>query len=347
MPYTPETPPTRSPLSTRWKRWGAALLVVAAVLSVVVLSGPRYRFGPEIPAARTLPPQDIGSIDSWLKSSEAAFTDIRPGNAKGIIWSGATGQRTPWAIVYLHGFSASRMETAPLTDEVAKALGANVFYTRLSGHGRSNGAMAEATPQDWLADLREATQIGRALGQRVLFISCSTGSTLATLLATSDQAKASDAHVFISPNFGPKDKRSEIILGPWGQQIAFGLLGPEYGWTAQSTEETLAWTTRYPTKSIFPMMALVQHAREQDLTRFQNPVLVLYSERDATVDPQETRTAFQRFGAPLKKLEEVTYSESPGQHVLAGAIRAPKAVAPMKQAILQWVQALPQGGTSP
>ncbi|MDD4273595.1 MAG: hypothetical protein PHG14_07705 [Desulfobacter postgatei] len=38
--------------------------------------------------------------------------------------------------VYIHGFSATRKETAPLSDLVAKTLNANLFYTRLSGHGR-------------------------------------------------------------------------------------------------------------------------------------------------------------------------------------------------------------------
>ena len=52
-------------------------------------------------------------------ASEAAFTDLRPGTNKGIVWQGADRQRRPWAVVYLHGFSASRLETAPLAEVVA------------------------------------------------------------------------------------------------------------------------------------------------------------------------------------------------------------------------------------
>jgi len=38
---------------------------------------------------------------------------------------------------------------------------------------------------------------------------------------------------------------------------------------------------------------------------------------------------------------QVDYSESKGQHVLAGAIKAPKAVAPMAKTIIEWAQTLP------
>jgi esterase/lipase len=71
-------------------------------------------------------------------------------------------------------------------------------------------------------------------------------------------------------------------------------------------------------------------------------VLVLYSEQDQTVDPAEIKTAFGRFGSSDKQLEPVTYSQSKGQHVLAGDIRDPKAVTPMIQTILKWIKGVPQ-----
>ena len=104
--------------------------------------------GSTAPTPRAPPPADLAELDGWLHASEAAFTDLRPGTNKGIVWHGADRQRRPWAVVYLHGFSASRLETAPLAEVVAQALGAHVFYTRLTGHGRGGQAMAEALPQE-------------------------------------------------------------------------------------------------------------------------------------------------------------------------------------------------------
>jgi esterase/lipase len=296
-----------------------------------------------MPSPRPSPTQDIAQLADWIQQSESSFTDIKPGNAKGIVWAAAPGERTRWAVVYIHGFSASRLETAPLAEAVASQLGANVFYTRLSGHGRTRGdAMGEATAQDWMADTLEAVQIGQTLGERVLVISCSTGSTLATWLGTSADAARVSAHVFVSPNFGPKDKRSEIVNAPWGQKIALLVQGQNRSWAPESAQEANAWTSSYPTKAIFPMMALVKNVRDSDLSLFQTPVLVLYSERDETVDTAEVKAAFTRLGSGRKSIEPVGYSKSKGQHVLAGAIKDPDAVAPMAESITQWLKSLPR-----
>ena len=325
--------------------WLRLVLGMAAALVLAVaafLAGPRNELGANMPSPRPLPTANLAELDDWIRASEAAYPDIKPGNAKGIVWHSNAKQRTPWAVVYLHGFSASRLETAPVADRVAQDLGANAFHTRLTGHGRPGAAMAEASAQDWLADTVEAVRIGQTLGERVLLISCSTGATLATWLATSSESNRVAAHVFISPNFGPKDKRAEMINGPWGRRLALALEGENRGWTPQDVRETNAWTTRYPTRAVFPMMAMVKSVRNSDLSTFQTPVLVLYSEQDQTVDPVETQAAFTRFGAPLKTLETVTYSTSKGQHVLAGDIKSPQAVAPMVQSIVNWARSLPK-----
>lgn len=321
-----------------WK----SILAIVVVLAAAFFLGPVNQFGENAPAARPAPPTVLSDIDNWLQQSEARFPDIKPGNAKGIVWANEQKQVTEWAVVYLHGFSASRLETSPVAEQVAKQLGANLFYTRLTGHGLPGAAMGEATPQDWLADTQEAVQIGQTLGKKVLVISCSTGSTLSTWWATSPQTAQIDAHVFISPNFGLKDKRSELINGHWGQRIAYAVTGDTINYQSDNPRESEAWTQSYPTKALFPMMALVKQVRESDLSKFKAPVLVLYSEQDQTVDPAEIKTAFGRFASSHKNLEPVNYSQSKGQHVLAGEIRDPNAVAPMVQSILKWTKGLPQ-----
>jgi esterase/lipase len=342
IPMPPIQPATqRTFLKATWQRVIAGILAAVLLSVVVFYAGPRNDFGPDAPAPRAAVPPEIAQLAPWLAQSEAAFTDIKPNNEKHITWATAPGQRTAWSVVYLHGFSASRLETAPLTDLVAKALGANVFYTRLSGHGRSDAAMGEATVQDWLADAKEALAIGRLLGDKVLVISCSTGSTLATWLDVHGDRQQIAGHVFVSPNFGPKDTRAEMINGPWGHQIAFALLGDNRVSTPPNAANGAAWTYSYPTKTLFPMMALVKGVRGSELQAFQSPLLTLYSERDQTVEPAQTKAAFARIGSQNKTLLAVDYSESQGQHVIAGDLRAPKATAPMAQTIIDWAKTLP------
>ena len=323
------------------KSWG--FLALKSLLGVVLLAviaffaGPTNEFGSDTPSSRSAPTQNLSELDEWLAQSEAKFSDIKPGTAKGIVWANTNRQKTPWAVVYVHGFSASRMETAPVADLVAKELGANLFYTRLSGHGLPGSALGQVSVQDWLADTVEAVRIGQTLGEKVLVISCSTGSTLSTWLETSPYANAVQAHVFISPNFGLKDKRSELLNGHWGKQIAMAITGPELKFPERSAQESAAWTKSYPTSALFPMMALVKKVRESDAQLFKTPLLVLYSADDQTVEPMETQKVFERIGSPSKKLELVSYSQSEGQHVLAGDIRDPKSVEPMVKTIVKWL----------
>lgn len=324
-------------------RGGASRIVLTGLLLALALylAGPRNDFGPDVPSHRTQPPAELSALDGWLQRSEAAYPDLRPGVAKGVVWQGTPGQRTGWAVVNLHGYSASRLETAPLAETVAKQLGANLYQSRLSGHGRSSEAMGEVTAQDWLADAVEAARIGGMLGDKVLVVGVSSGATLATWLAMRPEGRDVAAYAFISPNYGPKNKRAELINTPWGRQLALLQEGEMRGQASSDPREAQAWTHRHPTRALFPMMALVKHVRESDLSRFTKPVLVLYSERDQTVDPAEIREVFARLGSEAKTLEAVTYSESAGQHVLAGDIRAPRATAPMARRIADWAQALP------
>ena len=314
-------------------------LVLAGLL--VFFMGPKNEFGPNTSTVREFAPAQRNELDNWLAQNEAKVSGLKPGTAKGIVWAHADKQATEWAVVYVHGFSASRFETAPVADDLAKALGANVFYTRLTGHGLPGEAMGEATAQDWMADTLEAVRIGKTLGRKVLLISCSTGSTLATWLATSPDAAMVDAHVFISPNFGLKNKASELVNGHWGHKIAYAVTGPKVVSNSDNPRDAEGWTQSYPTKALFPMLALVKKVRDSDLGNFKTPVLVLYSEKDETVDPTETKEAVARFGSVKKILTPVDFSQPKGQHVLAGEIRDPQAVTPMVQAILKWVKALP------
>ena len=195
--------------------------IIIFVLIAIFLVGPR------VPIDKTVHAVELpADLDAYLAESEAQFTDIKPNTEKTIIWADPAKAKTDVAVVYVHGFSSSRQETAPVSDLVAAELGANLFYTRLVGHGRSDDAMAEASVNDWLNDTAEAIAIGEALGEQLVIISASTGATVVTHLAATGQIAEDAILVFSSPNYGPTDYASELLLWPWAENIARMVTGP-------------------------------------------------------------------------------------------------------------------------
>lgn len=305
---------------TRRVWMGSAVLAVA--LAAGYVSGPRYVLESTVTPV-VLPSGTPEVLDDYLERSERAYGDVIPGAEKTIIWATPARQQTPLSVVYLHGYSATRQETAPLSDDLARALGANLFYTRLSGHGRAPAAMGDITGTDWLQDAEEALAIGRRIGQRVIVVGTSTGGTLGTWLALQPASEAMAALVLVSPNFGPKNALSEVLTGPWGPQLLRLLQGDEYTWTPLNAEQARYWTWRYPSKALLPMMAVVTQVRDAPLEQVQVPTLVIYSPNDQVVNPTRTERAFARFGTAVKEMQTVPDSEDPDNHVLAGRIIAP------------------------
>ncbi|MEM7028903.1 MAG: alpha/beta fold hydrolase, partial [Chloroflexota bacterium] len=182
------------------------IFIIILIIAIVFLLGPRVKLD------QTLRSIDLpDDLDQYLHEAEAQVPHLRPGTEKKIIWANeAQKAKTPVSVVYLHGYSASRKETYPLSDEIAQSLGANLFYTRLSGHGQNGQALADATVNDWLNDTVEAFEIGRRLGERVLIIGTSTGATLATWLVAQSFSREILATILISPNFGVRAANSNL-----------------------------------------------------------------------------------------------------------------------------------------
>ena len=276
----------------------------------------------EVPPAAALPEHPT-AVEHWVNRAEARHADIVPGTRARVTWGRRyRPRRTERVIVHLHGFSASRQETAPLVERLAARWNANAFEARLSGHGRGGAALARADASDWLGDAREALAIGRALGDRVLVVGCSTGATLAAWLASRDDQSGVLGYVLLSPNFGPRDWRSDLLLLPGARTWAPWIQGSHYRFEPANERQARYWTTRYPTTALVSMMRLVDHVRDRDYGDVRRPVLTLYSPTDRIVDTGAIRAWHQALDAPRTRLVSLRPGD-PAGHVLAGDILSP------------------------
>ena len=269
-------------------------------------------------------PSELERLDGYLNQSESRIPNIRSNCEKKIVWHQGLVRRRAFAIVYFHGFSASRMETWPLCDRLAQAIGANLFYTRLTGHGQDGSAMGTARVADWQTDALEALAIGRRIGEKIILIGTSTGGTLATWLAGQPEL-ASRIHclVLISPNFGPKNPVSMAALCPSVIRVFESFFGGWRSFSVTGADHAHYWTARYPIRAISTMMHLVKEAWQVDLGAATIPVLMLINPWDRVINVTLAVLRFSRFPGRQKRLVWFRENRDLGRHVLAGDILSP------------------------
>lgn len=267
-----------------------------------------------------------------------AEAGIVPGTEKCLTWFDGE-QQTTWSVVALHGFSATRMETAPLAERVAKDLGANLFEARLAGHGRVANALQDVSAEDWLHDASEALAIGARIGKKVIVIGTSTGATLATAMIDHPSMHAVDTLVMISPNFAPCDKAAVWLTRPAGLLLTRLFIGKSVSWSPESEAQALFWSTTYPAAALVEMMRLVNFANSKLPTSIAQRLLLLYSTDDQVVSPAAMARAFQQIDSRAKAMIEITDAEDPSRHVIAGDILSPSMTAPMAKKIVHFVSA--------
>lgn len=321
-------------------KWlGRALLGLAALGSLMYFLGPYEPVETDV----SFQPRRFGEgVQVYFESVESAYDDITEGVEKRVIWAGQAETRTPLSVLYIHGFSATSEEIRPVPDRVAEALGANLVYTRLTGHGRSGAAMAEARAGDWMADTAEALAAARAVGDEVIVISTSTGGTLVALAMLDPMMRERvKGAVFISPNFGLNDPLAWILTLPAARSFVPLIAGKERSWGAVNALQEKYWSTRYPTVAVLPMAALVKEALGRDYSGVTVPALFHYATADQVVDAAATARFAQGWGGAVSEVllpEDAVVEES--HHVLAGDIVSPERTDDAVEMLLKWINGL-------
>lgn len=318
------------------QRFGfVALTAFVLVLIGAVVTRPTPLRAPVVPL------ELAGEPGAYLQQHEEharARYGLVDGGEKRITWAGASGARTEYAVIYLHGFSATRQEIAPVPAQVAELLGANLFETRLAGHGRLREPLKDVSAEDWLRDGVEALAVGRRLGDRVIVMGVSTGATLALTLAEHPDFRAVDTLILMSPNWAPAAAGSGIATAPYGPQLTRLLAGSERQWTAANTLQEKYWTTRYPTNAIIEMMRLVDLANTMTERASVPQALLIYSPQDDVVSVEKLQDGFERLPARRKGVVTMDKPRSLSPHVFTGDILGPDEVAPTVEAIVGFVR---------
>lgn len=344
------------------KKWQRYTLLILLVLTVVYFLGPH----PKTPTySNVMPtvPADINALPQYIQQQESAHK-VKPNNEARIVWasdmyntdsvtaatdsltkyngpgkllSKAAGIIKPimhpghavtdYSIVYLHGFSASQEEGAPIHTNIAKEFGCNLYLSRLAEHGiDTTEPMINLTPEKYWESAKEALAIGKKIGKKVILMGTSTGGTNALQLAAAYPNDVA-AVILLSPNIAIHDPNAWVLNNPWGLQIARMVKGSHYV-TASDDRPIYKqyWYHQYPLEAAVELQELLETTMTKEtFEKVKQPLLMLYyymdeTHQDSVVSVPAMLKMFGELGTPAN-LKFKDAIPAAGDHVLGSYIK--------------------------
>lgn len=302
------------------------LLYTLGVLIIVYLFGPRpstpqYNSAfPAVPVA--------GTLDRFIAAQEALHK-LKPNNEARIVWANdSVHQKTPYAIVYLHGFSASQEEGNPVHRNVAKLFGCNLFLSRLAEHGiDTTEQLMNLTADNYWETAKQALAIGKQLGEKVILMGTSTGGTQAIQLAAAYPDEVA-ALVLYSPNIAINDPNAWLLNDHWGLQIAQLVKGSNYNNPPDERPVYKQyWNKPYRLEAVVALEEMLESSMNKEtFQKVKQPVLMLYyykdeANQDKVVKVNAMKEMFTALATDSMHKTAIAMPNT-GDHVLASPIKS-------------------------
>jgi esterase/lipase len=293
------------------------------VLAGIYFLGPAPE-PPEYNASWPQVPAEAVALEDYVRQQESKHK-LKKDNEARIIWADSSRKKTAYAIVYLHGFSASQKEGDPVHLRLAQAFGLNLYLSRISDHGvDTTEALQLFTADRAWNSAKEALAIGTALGEKVILIGTSTGGTLALKLAAEYPDKV-HALINLSPNIAINNPAAFLLNDPWGLYIARMVKGGKYNETNASKSKSEYWNEKYRLESVVQLQELIESSMtEETFQKITQPSLTLYYYKNETEqDPEVMVSAMLDMHRKLKTPDSLKIEKAmpdTGAHVIGGAL---------------------------
>jgi pimeloyl-ACP methyl ester carboxylesterase len=248
-------------------------------------------------------PSDPTTLENYIANHESQHT-LKPDNEARIIWADSSKGKTPFSVVYLHGFSSSQKEGDPIHLQFAKEFGCNLYLTRLADHGiDTTEQLLNFTGDRLWQSAKEALAVGKAIGDRVILLSTSTGGTMAIMLAA-EYPEDVFAMINMSPNLAINQTAAWLLNNPWGLQIARQVMGSNYYESKLDSARKIYWNTSYRIESLVQLQEILEDKMNMSTyKRVTCPSLTLYyykneQEQDQTVKVSAMLEMHKQLGTP-------------------------------------------------
>lgn len=299
--------------------------IILLVLIIVYFLGPRPaspKFTKDLPAI----PAEAAALEQYISNNEARHK-LKPDNEARILWlNDSLKQKTEYAVVYLHGFSASQEEGDPVHYEFAQKFGCNLYLSRLAAHGiDTTEPLADFTGDAVWNSAKEAYAIGKQLGKKIILMATSTGGTLALKLAAEYPDIA--GLILLSPNIAIKDGKAWLLNNHWGLQLARMIKG-NYNYARDTTAlYAQYWNNKYRIESTVQLEELLETTMKQStFKKITQPTLLLYyykdeEHQDDVVKVSAMKRMFNQLSTPDSLKRQVAIPNA-GDHVIGSYVKS-------------------------
>lgn len=300
-------------------------MAIAIVLVVFYMLGPKASVQnlagkyPEVPT-------NLIDLENFVIQKEDTVKGLKPGNEAKIIWADPLNkEKTPYSIVYIHGFGASEMEGNPVNRMLAEHFSANLYLARLPEHGiKREDAMKHMSAQKLMDAAREAFMIGKNLGDSVIVVGTSMGGALILNLAS--ERPDIKAVVLYSPAVAVHGDRLDQFFEPWSKYIAENIkfkngMNPN----PRTGDKAKYWSEAYHVNS-YESLAILLKSTMNDTTfaKIKQPLFLGYyykneKEQDFVVSVPRMQEMFDQLGTSESLKIKEAFPES-ADHVIASDI---------------------------
>ena len=321
------------------------LLYVLSVFAIIYLFGPHPEkpvYAVEMPAV----PADAVQLERYIKDMESR-RPVKPENEARIIWNNdSLKNKTEYAVVYLHGFSASQEEGDPVHQDFAKKFGCNLYLARLAEHGLDTAeALINLTADNYWESAKQALAIGKQLGEKVILMGTSTGGTQALQLAAAYPNDVA-ALLLMSPNIAINDPAAWILNNHWGLQLARLVKKGDYNIASDQRDiYKKHWYSKYRLEGTVALQEMLETSMNKEtFAKVNQPLLLLYyfkddAHQDNVVKVSAMKKMFEEVSTPIG-LKKAVAIPNAGDHVMGSYIKSGDLEAVKKETSLFAVETL-------
>jgi pimeloyl-ACP methyl ester carboxylesterase len=267
-------------------------------------------------------PDNSDKLEQLIASYEHQSSPLKQGSEAKIIWYDEHHkEKTPFSLVYLHGFKGSHGEGVPVHQTVARALGCNLYLARLAGHGQiTDRPLADMTASGLVRSAAGACRVAEKIGDKVIIMGTSVGGALALYLAgTLPFSNSIAAIVLYSPLVHIYGRYSLLLENGFGRGLLRIFPGEEHQIQPNSDlspKERRIWYSNYQLSGALAIGEFVQKEIGSELfQRIKCPAFIGYYYKDKynfdrTVSVAAIKKMSAQLGTPRSRISLNNFPEA-------------------------------------